>query len=207
MSHKKILFVESNTDGTIGGSYYPAGWYLWDGSIWTSDRNNIVNQLQLNVNGLGSKSEVGHTHSKSEITDFNDSDYATSTQGALADSATQPNDNISTLTNDSGFITSALQPGDNISELNNDSLFITIAELDEKGLSSYYQEFTYTNGSLTKIEYYNSSAKTALYYTKDFTYTNGALTQLVLTNNGNSNTDTKTFVYDANGNLINITKS
>lgn len=31
--------------------------------------------------------------------------YATSAQGSLADSAVQPNDNISTLTNDSGFIT------------------------------------------------------------------------------------------------------
>ena len=33
--------------------------------------------------------------------------YATAAQGTLADSATQPGDNISTLTNDSGFITSA----------------------------------------------------------------------------------------------------
>jgi hypothetical protein len=32
-------------------------------------------------------------------------DYATAAQGTLADSATQPSDNISTLTNDSGFIT------------------------------------------------------------------------------------------------------
>jgi hypothetical protein len=31
-------------------------------------------------------------------------DYATAAQGTLADSATQPSDNISTLTNDSGFI-------------------------------------------------------------------------------------------------------
>jgi len=32
-------------------------------------------------------------------------DYATAAQGATADTATQPGDNISTLTNDSGFIT------------------------------------------------------------------------------------------------------
>ena len=36
---------------------------------------------------------------------FNPADYATAAQGALADSATQPGDNISTLTNDSGFTT------------------------------------------------------------------------------------------------------
>jgi hypothetical protein len=34
---------------------------------------------------------------------FDPTDYATAAQGALADSATQPGDNISTLTNDSGF--------------------------------------------------------------------------------------------------------
>lgn len=36
---------------------------------------------------------------------FDPADYATAAQGALADSATQPGDNISTLTNDSGFTT------------------------------------------------------------------------------------------------------
>ena len=36
---------------------------------------------------------------------YADSAYATSAQGTLADSATQPGDNVSTLTNDSGFIT------------------------------------------------------------------------------------------------------
>ena len=33
-------------------------------------------------------------------------DYATAAQGSLADSATQPGDNVSTLTNDSGYLTS-----------------------------------------------------------------------------------------------------
>ena len=40
-------------------------------------------------------------------------DYATAAQGSLADSATQPGDNVSTLNNDSGYITSA--PGTNLS--------------------------------------------------------------------------------------------
>jgi hypothetical protein len=172
---------------TLGGTYYPQGWYIWDGSTWVSDRNNIANQLQLNVTGLSGKSNVGHTHTKSEITDFSDSDYATSAQGLLADTAVQPNDNISTL--------------------NNDSQFISFADLNENGLSTFYQEFTYTNGDLTKIEYWDSSSKNTKYFTKDFTYTSGSLTQLVLTNNSNNDTETKSFSYDANGNLINITKS
>ncbi len=32
--------------GTLGGSYYPAGIYLWAGGAWTSDRNAIANQLE-----------------------------------------------------------------------------------------------------------------------------------------------------------------
>jgi hypothetical protein len=36
----------------------------------------------------------------------NSSDFATSAQGALADSATQPGDNVSDLTNDAGYLTS-----------------------------------------------------------------------------------------------------
>lgn len=45
------------------------------------------------VSGLGTAATTAST------------DYATSAQGTTADSAIQPNDNISTLTNDSGFIT------------------------------------------------------------------------------------------------------
>src|SRR6056300_608245 len=39
-------------------------------------------------------------------------DYATAAQGTLADSATQPGDNISTLTNDSGYLTSFTETND-----------------------------------------------------------------------------------------------
>ena len=44
---------------------------------------------------------------KADITDFADGDYATAAQGTLADSATQPGDNVSTLANDAGYITDA----------------------------------------------------------------------------------------------------
>ena len=40
-----------------------------------------------------------------QVKAFDSSNYATAAQGATADTATQPGDNISTLTNDSGFIT------------------------------------------------------------------------------------------------------
>jgi len=50
--------------------------------------------------------------------DGNDStDFATSAQGTLADSATQPGDNVSTLTNDAGYITSIDLTTESIDEL------------------------------------------------------------------------------------------
>lgn len=53
-------------------------------------------------------------------------DFATAAQGALADTALQPGDNLSELTNDTGFIVA----GDNVSSLTNDSGFITAVEDD-----------------------------------------------------------------------------
>ena len=46
-----LAYVE-NSQGTswlpsgLGGTYYPAGFYLWDGLIWESDRNAIALQLE-----------------------------------------------------------------------------------------------------------------------------------------------------------------
>ena len=40
-----------------------------------------------------------------QVKAFDSADYATAAQGSLADTATQPADNVSTLTNDSGYIT------------------------------------------------------------------------------------------------------
>lgn len=39
--------------GTLGGTYYPAGWYVWNGSEWVSDRNAIANQLESIVSNTG----------------------------------------------------------------------------------------------------------------------------------------------------------
>lgn len=49
-----LAYVESS-QGTqwlplsMGGTYYPAGWYVWDGVQWNSDRNAIANQLEQNI--------------------------------------------------------------------------------------------------------------------------------------------------------------
>jgi hypothetical protein len=84
-------------------------------------------------NALSDKSDVGHNHVKADITDFNDLDYATPSQGALADTALQPGDNISELFNDEVY----LQPSDNVSALTNDANYIT-----GNALASYRSDIT-----------------------------------------------------------------
>lgn len=56
-------------------------------------RTGAVTIAHTDVSGLGTAATTAST------------DYATSAQGVLANTATQPGDNISTLTNNSGFIT------------------------------------------------------------------------------------------------------
>jgi len=36
--------------GTLGGTYFPAGAYIWDGAAWVSDRNAIASFLEQNKN-------------------------------------------------------------------------------------------------------------------------------------------------------------
>ena len=52
---------------SLGGTYKPKGWYLWSGTEWISDRVNLVNQLQLNVDGLGGKANVGDIRTDAQI--------------------------------------------------------------------------------------------------------------------------------------------
>jgi hypothetical protein len=109
---------------------------------------------------------------------FNSASFATAADGVLANSALQPNDNISELTNDSGFITLAdvpdsdvnsvfgrtgvvtaqasdyssfyastaqgaladtsVQPADNVSVLTNDAGYITLAQVPAAAVSSVF---------------------------------------------------------------------
>jgi len=92
--------------------------------------------------------------------------FATSAQGATADTATQPGDNVSTLTNDAGYLDdaaafataaqgvladSAMQPGDNISDLTNNAGY---GQGDVSGAASSVNNrivtFSGTNGKVIK---------------------------------------------------------
>lgn len=164
-----LSYVESS-EGTawlpyaVGGTYYPKGWYIWDGFEWISSKSNVAVALD-----------------------------AASNTGSLLQG-----DNISLLTNDSGFTSF---DGDYDSLTNK-------PELTDADLEVFYSELLYTNGDLTAIGYWNNSGKSTKYYTKTLTYTNGSLSQVILTDNVLSVIVwTKILNYDLSGNLINLTKN
>lgn len=48
---------------TLGGTYYPKGLYMWDGTDWVSDRNGLANQIELNKQNIFSGSYNDLTNS------------------------------------------------------------------------------------------------------------------------------------------------
>lgn len=104
------------------------------GTVWGSILGDIENQTDL-YNALSEKANVSDVESITgalsdsisgidsiisgygDIVSYNAADFATSIQGALADTALQPNDNISELYNDVGYITSSSLPTVNDGQL------------------------------------------------------------------------------------------
>jgi len=81
-------------------------------------------------------------------------DFATAAQGSLADSAVQPSDNISTLTNDSGFIT-----GNQTITLSGDatgsgttSITVTVADNSHNHTSANISDATSANTANTIVK-------------------------------------------------------
>lgn len=65
-------------------------------SIFTNDAGYLTSVSWGIISGIPSTFPPdAHTHTLSEITDFNAADYATAAQGALADTALQPGDVVS----------------------------------------------------------------------------------------------------------------
>lgn len=88
--------VESATDSNV---FTDADHTKLDGIETGAD---VTDSTNVAAAGALMDSEVTNL---AQVKAFSSADYATAAQGTLADSAVQPSDNISTLTNDSGFIT------------------------------------------------------------------------------------------------------
>ena len=93
---------------------------------------------------------------KADVTDFADADYATAAQGLLADSATQPGDNISTLANDAGYITSAQVPADAVTSVNSQT-GVVVLDTDDISDAAAVNKYT-TEGDITKLAGIESGA-------------------------------------------------
>jgi len=84
-------------------------------------RTGTVTLSDTDISGLGTAATTAST------------DYATAAQGTLADSATQPGDNISTLTNDSNFIDSSGAPVQSVAGRTGT---VTLSNTDVSGLGT-----------------------------------------------------------------------
>jgi hypothetical protein len=78
-----------------------------DAQVDTKD--TLAELDDVTITSVGDNDVIAYDNTSSKYINQTASEagLATSAQGALADSATQPSDNISTLTNDSGFITAS----------------------------------------------------------------------------------------------------
>ena len=165
---------------------------------------------------------------------------ATKSQGALADTAVQPADNVSTLTNDAGYLpvnlsnvqandlvqfngaewvntaapaadisgnsiddladvdTSTASPTINQALVWDTSNWVPgdVATLDAVRLDAENKTFSYTNGDLTSIS--GTEVQVAITYNQD-----GTVNTVAKTSNGT--TVTKTFAYNAGGDVTSIT--
>lgn len=163
--------------GTIGGTYYPAGWYAWDGASWVSDRNAIANQFHLNQIALNSKADSVDLINESSARILGD-------EGSVT---------IHSDINDAGS-------GSIITDDERTAIAVTYESVS-KNLRAYPFVLNYTVDKLTSIVYTVGAGS----ITKTFNYSGDDLNSIVLSGDTPAGIDlTKTLGYTG-GDLTSIT--
>lgn len=92
----------------IGDPSEPVG---YSSKYWANEASSTVsNMANKDLSNLSATGDAKFTAVETNAKNYADSlsvNYATAAQGALADTALQPNDNVSELVNDAGYITSS----------------------------------------------------------------------------------------------------
>ena len=193
------------------------------GTTWGSIDGNLGNQTDLK-DALESKADVTTVEAISEtvstntteiatinatlttygdIVTHNVDEFATAAQGELADTALQPNDNITELTNNAGYITSAAVSNKKITLQKNGSTIgdFTLNQTSDKTINitvpTATSDLINDSGYITNID--STDVTTALGYTPQPELTAGANIQI----NGNTISATDTTYSAGNGISIN----
>jgi len=103
--------LDNDGDALVAGALYfnttDDVMKVYEGSVWVAAYASLSGTL-VAVNNLSDVASVSAARTNLGLgtaATTASTDYATAAQGALADSAVQPADNVSTLTNDSGYLT------------------------------------------------------------------------------------------------------
>ena len=124
-----------------------------DAQVDTADTLAELNDVTITTPGEDEVLAYDNGTSKCINQTPSEAGLATSAQGALADSATQPSDNISTLTNDSGFITAATSDTLTNKDIDSDNNNITnIVNADIKAAAAI-DATKIADGSVTSAEF------------------------------------------------------
>lgn len=120
----------------FGGDYYPKGWYIWDGSIWRSDKNDVSNELYNLISATNKLQTFNRIYknldSYNETLNYNSKNQITTIIYDLGDS-----NNITKTFN----------------YLNNNIVSITLSGTLPSNLLHTTKTFTYTNNLITNINY------------------------------------------------------
>ena len=94
-------------------------------------KQNTINDLsEIRTNASNGQSAYNTIQTYGDIVTYDASNFATSIQGQKADTALQPNDNISELNNDAGYITSASLPTVNNSTITFQKNNVTVGDFN-----------------------------------------------------------------------------